>query len=136
MQENNTTSTNQRKYPLILIVEDDNQLAKMYSEKFKTEGFEVIVARDGEEGFRLISELKPSFVLLDMLLPKFQGQDVLAKLQATPQGQQTQIIALTNLAKKEEAQRALELGAKEYLVKAMYTPEQVVQKVKNYLGIA
>jgi DNA-binding response OmpR family regulator len=136
VQDNNTASPQPtQSLPLILIIEDDFTLAKMYSEKFKSEGFEVLIARDGQEGLRLVSERKPGFVLLDMMLPKTSGQEVLNQLKnSTNEG--LQIIALTNLARKDEAQKALELGAKEYLIKAMYTPEEVVQKVKQYLGIS
>ena len=124
------------KLPLILIIEDDKLLSKMYAEKFKLEGFDTIVAQDGEEGLEYISEKNPSFILLDMMLPKFTGQDVLNQLKKRVSDKATPpIIALTNLAQKEEAQKALELGAKEYLVKAMYTPDQVVEKVKFYLGL-
>lgn len=124
------------KLPLILIIEDDKLLSKMYAEKFKLEGFDTIVAQDGEEGLEYISEKNPSFILLDMMLPKFTGQDVLNQLKKRVSDKATPpIIALTNLAQKEEAQKALELGAKEYLVKAMYTPDQVVEKVKFYLDL-
>ncbi len=121
--------------PLILIVEDDNSLATMYAEKLKIEGFDVLIARDGEEGLKLISEKKPNFILLDMMLPKYSGQNLLAALHKLPQTKDVSVIALTNLAQKNEAKKALELGAKEYLVKAMYTPEEVVNKVKHYLGL-
>lgn len=124
------------KLPLILIIEDDKILSKMYSEKFKLEGFDVVIAQDGEEGLEYISEKNPSFILLDMMLPKFTGQDVLNQLKKRASDNTTPpIIALTNLAQKDDAQKALELGAKEYLVKAMYTPDQVVEKVKFYLGL-
>lgn len=124
------------KLPLILIIEDDKLLSKMYAEKFKLEGFDTIVAQDGEEGLEYISEKNPSFILLDMMLPKFTGQDVLHELKKRASNNTTPpIIALTNLAQKEEAQKALKLGAKEYLVKAMYTPDQVVEKVKFYLDL-
>jgi len=122
--------------PLILIIEDDKLLSKMYAEKFKLEGFDVVVAQDGEEGLEYVSEKNPSFILLDMMLPKFTGQDVLHELKKRASNNTTPpIIALTNLAQKEEAQKALKLGAKEYLVKAMYTPDQVVEKVKFYLDL-
>ena len=122
--------------PLILIIEDDKLLSKMYAEKFKLEGFDVVVAQDGEEGLEYVSEKNPSFILLDMMLSKFTGQDVLHELKKRASNNTTPpIIALTNLAQKEEAQKALKLGAKEYLVKAMYTPDQVVEKVKFYLDL-
>jgi DNA-binding response OmpR family regulator len=120
----------------ILIIEDDPALLKMYAEKFKLEGFNVIEAKDGEEGIKQVSERKPDLILLDMMLPKFSGQDLLAHFQQNIKENSIAVIALTNLAQKEEAKKALELGAKEYLVKAMYTPEEVVKKVKQYLDLS
>ncbi|OGM73955.1 hypothetical protein A2382_04870 [Candidatus Woesebacteria bacterium RIFOXYB1_FULL_38_16] len=106
----------------------------MYSEKFKIEGFTTVIAEDGEKAINLILELNPSFILLDIMLPKFSGLDLLAQIKHNPTTTNIPVIALTNLAQKEEAQKALSLGAKEYLVKAMFTPEEVVDKVKQYLN--
>lgn len=120
--------------PLIVIVEDDKFLSNMYTAKFSLEGLNVLTATDGEEGLRIILEKKPKLILLDMMLPKITGQEVLTRLRKDPWGKDANVIALTNLAKKEEAKKALELGAKEYLVKAMYTPEEVVEKIKSHLS--
>jgi len=129
----NSDNNHQKNKP-ILIVEDDKSLAKMYSEKFKIEGFTTVIAEDGEKAINLILELNPSFILLDIMLPKFSGLDLLAQIKHNPTTTNIPVIALTNLAQKEEAQKALSLGAKEYLVKAMFTPEEVVDKVKQYLN--
>lgn len=121
------------KTPTILIVEDDPVLLKMYSEKFTFEGFGVLNARDGEEALKVATTQKADIILLDIMLPKMSGTDFLEKFRPTPNGKTTPILALTNLAEEEEKQKALGLGVKEYLVKAMQTPEQVVEKVKKYL---
>jgi len=118
----------------ILIVEDDPFLSQMYSTKLTTSGYEIDTAEDGEKAINLILELNPSFILLDIMLPKFSGLDLLAQIKHNPTTTNIPVIALTNLAQKEEAQKALSLGAKEYLVKAMFTPEEVVDKVKQYLN--
>jgi len=128
---NNETNSPQNK-PRILIVEDDKFLSKMYAQKFNLEGFEAVVAQDGEEGLKLINEQNPSAVLLDMILPKYSGSQLLEKLKELQKD--VVIIALTNLANQEDAQRALSMGAKEYLVKAMHTPEEVVTIVKKHLA--
>jgi DNA-binding response OmpR family regulator len=122
--------------PIILIVEDDVSLAKMYALKFKGEGFQVLVANDGAQGLALVAQAKPALILLDMMLPKYSGIEFLEQLQQHSQPIGVPIIALSNLTEKHEADRALQLGVKEYLAKAMNTPEDVVEKVKKYLGIA
>jgi two-component system alkaline phosphatase synthesis response regulator PhoP len=121
------------KPPVILIVEDDPILLKMYSEKFTFEGFSVLNARDGEEALKVAVESSPDIILLDIMLPKMSGTDFLEKYRGVDSGKNTPVLALTNLAEEEEKQKALKLGVKEYLVKAMQTPEQVVEKIKKYL---
>lgn len=118
----------------ILIVEDDPVLLKMYSEKFTFEGFSVLNARDGEEALKVATTSQADIILLDIMLPKMSGTDFLEKFRASPGGKDVPVLALTNLAEEEEKQKALGLGVKEYLVKAMQTPEQVVEKVKKYIS--
>ena len=119
----------------ILIVEDDPILLKMYSEKFMFEGFKVLIARDGLEALETaLGTEQIDIILLDIMLPKMSGTDFLEKLRQDSKGKNIPVIALTNLAEETEKQRAIKLGVKEYLVKAMQTPEQVVEKVKKYLG--
>jgi DNA-binding response OmpR family regulator len=117
----------------ILIVEDDPVLLKMYSEKFGFEGFEVLTAKDGEEALQVSQTEAINMILLDIMLPRMSGTDFLEKFRTTAKGKTVPVIALTNLAEDQERKRALDLGVKEYLVKAMQTPEQVVQTVKKYL---
>ena len=118
---------------VILIVEDDPVLLKMYTEKFGFEGFKVLMARDGEEAIKVAGSEKIDIILLDIMLPRMSGTDFLEKFRVTPKGKNVPVIALTNLAAEEEKQRAIKLGVEEYLVKAMQTPEEVVQKVEKYL---
>jgi CheY-like chemotaxis protein len=120
--------------PIILIVEDDPVLLKMYTEKFGFEGFKVLNAKDGEEALQVSEKELLDIVLLDIMLPKMSGTDFLEKFRQMAKGKDTPVVALTNLAEDREKQRALSLGVKEYLVKAMQTPEQVVQTVKKYLS--
>ena len=118
---------------VILIVEDDPVLLKMYTEKFGFEGFKVLIAKDGEEALQISETELINIILLDIMLPKMSGTDFLEKLRQSPKGEQMKVIALTNLAEEQEKERALKLGVKEYLVKAMQTPEQVVQTIKKHL---
>ena len=118
---------------LILLVEDDPVLARMYGEKFKNEGFSVAIATDGETGLKKALEEKVSLLLLDIMLPRLSGTDLLTKLRGSAQGKTMPVIVLTNLAEENEKQKVLALGVKEYLIKAMQTPEKVVDIVKKYL---
>lgn len=120
--------------PLILIVEDDPSLSKMYSLKFQHEGFRVLVANDGAKGLAFAAESHPDLVLLDMMLPKYSGIEFLEQLQQHMKNIPMPILALSNLTEKQEVDRATQLGVKEYLAKAMNTPEDVVNKVKQYLN--
>ena len=123
------------KKKLILIVEDDPVLSRMYGEKFNFEGFDVVIAKDGEEGLEIALGKEIDLILLDIMLPKISGVDLLEKMRKDSKGKNIPVIALTNLADDKERGRALKLGVKEYLVKAMQTPDQVVEKVKKYVTI-
>lgn len=127
------TTPDQGVQSTILLIEDDPVLSRMYKEKFKNEGFNVLVAQDGEAGLKMALEEKVGVILLDIMLPKLSGTDLLAKLRQDPQRKNTPVVALTNLAEAKEKEAALQLGVKEYLIKAMQTPEQVVEKVKKYI---
>ena len=117
----------------ILIIEDDPALSKMYQEKFTHEGFDAFVANDGQAGLNMALTKKPSCILLDMMLPKYSGMDVLSQLRQDKNGADTTVICLSNKTEREHMERALKFGVKEYLAKAMYTPEEVVERVKKYL---
>lgn len=119
---------------VILLVEDDPVLLRMYTEKFNFEGFRVLAARDGEEALKISQDAKIDMVLLDIMLPRMSGTDFLERLRELPKGKDVPVVALTNLAAQEEKDKAMKLGVKEYLVKAMQTPEEVVEKMKKYLG--
>lgn len=118
----------------ILLVEDDPVLLKMYVEKFTFEGFKVSTAKDGEEALASVGIQIPNIVLLDIMLPKMSGTDFLEKLRQTPKGKDVPVVVLTNLAEDEEKEKARKYEVKEYLVKAMQTPEQVVEKIKKYIN--
>jgi DNA-binding response OmpR family regulator len=105
----------------------------MYEEKLAREGFRVLKAVDGEEGLKLALEHKVDLILLDLLLPRVSGFEMLARLRQDESGKNIPVIALTNVAEATEREKVLELGAKEYLVKAMQTPEEVVKCIRKYL---
>jgi len=118
----------QKPEQVILIVEDDPVLLKMYTEKFSFEGFKVLNAKDGEEALTMALAEPIDIILLDIMLPRMSGTDFLEKFRESTKGKNLPVVALTNLAEDTERQKAMKLGVKEYLVKAMQTPEQVVEK--------
>ncbi|MDD2807452.1 MAG: response regulator [Patescibacteria group bacterium] len=118
----------------ILLVEDDEFLAELYATKLNMEGFEVFLAVDGEKGLKLAKEKMPDLVLLDIILPKMDGFEVLGKMKIDPETKNIPVILLTNLSQKDEVKKGLELGAKDYLIKAHFMPSEVVKKIKQTLG--
>ena len=119
---------------MILLVEDDPLLVKMYKAKFTNEGYGVIGALDGEAGLNLALKGGIDIIILDVMMPKLSGIDLLARLRQDDRGKDIPVLMLTNLTQEEEAKKALSLGAKEYLIKANLTPSQVVEKVRKYIG--
>lgn len=118
----------------ILLVEDDEFLAELYATKLNMEGFEVFLAVDGEKGLKLAKEKMPDLVLLDIILPKMDGFEVLGKMKIDPAMKNIPVILLTNLSQKDEVKKGLDLGAKDYLIKAHFMPSEVVKKIKQTLG--
>ena len=117
----------------ILIVEDDKFLRELIAKKLAQEGYEISEAIDGEEGIKKIKEEKPGLVLLDLILPGIDGFEVLSKMREDPSLVQIPVIILSNLGQKEDIERGLKLGAVDYLIKAHFTPAEIIEKVKNVL---
>jgi len=122
------------KKQLIVLVEDDEFLAELYGTKLTLEGYDVHLANDGEKGLKLIKEKKPMLVLLDVMLPKMDGFEVLKQLGKEGLAKKIPIILLTNLSQKDEVKKGLELGARDYLIKAHFMPSEVVAKIKELIG--
>jgi len=117
----------------ILIIEDDKFLRELIVRKLHQEGFEIIEAIDGDEGLKKIKEEKPDLVLLDLILPTIDGFEVLAKIKEEPVLVSLPIIILSNLGQREDIERSLKLGATDYLVKAHFTPNEIIEKIKSVL---
>ena len=117
----------------ILFIEDESALQKTVGEVLSDEGYKVLSALDGEAGLRLAKGKTPNLILLDLVLPKLTGFEVLEKLQADEKTKRIPVIVLTNLENLQDVQRATELGATTYLVKANYELAEVVEKVKTAL---
>ncbi len=118
----------------ILITEDDPLMSRMYQKIFTFEGFQVEMAADGQEGLDKARELKPTMILLDVMMPKLNGLQVLEKLKADPETKTIPVVMLTNLAGQQDAEAALAKGAIKYIVKSEYEPKQVADMVKELLA--
>jgi len=118
----------------ILLIEDEAAIQKTLGESLRNKGYDVQSALDGEEGLRLAKSGKPDLILLDLILPKLHGLDVLENIRKDKNIKETPVIILTNLENVGEVERALELGTTTYLVKANYSLEDVVAKVKKAMG--
>ena len=118
----------------ILFIEDESALQKTFGDILKQEGYEMLSALDGEIGLRMAKTENPDLVLLDFVLPKKHGFEVLQALKEDAETKDIPIIVLTNLEGTGDVEKALELGATTYLIKASYTLEEVVAKIKKALG--
>lgn len=118
----------------ILVVEDETFLVKIYSVKLKKEGYDVTLATDGEEAVKVAAEVKPDLILLDLILPKLNGFEALEEIRKNASLKKTPVIVLSNLGQEEDIKRAEALGATDYLVKANFSIQDVVQKIKSVLG--
>jgi len=117
----------------ILFVEDEPNLQKAISEVLTQEGFKVLNASDGEEGLKFAAAEDPDLILLDLILPKKDGFEVLKELKADEKMKDIPVIVLTNLEGVGDVEKALSLGAKTYLVKANYELEDVLKLVREHL---
>jgi DNA-binding response OmpR family regulator len=117
----------------VLIVDDDTFLSGIYATKLELEGFQVVTARDGEEGLKMAASEKPDIVLLDVLMPKLDGFETLKRLKQEDATKGIPVIMLTNLGQKEDIEQALEAGAQDYLIKAHFVPAEAVEKIKAVL---
>jgi putative two-component system response regulator len=118
----------------LLLVEDDALLTRLYQKRFTKDGHTVITAKDGEEGLELIGKEQPDLVLLDIMMPKLSGLEMLERIKANPATRNVPVIILTNLAGEEEQARAFGLGAVAYIVKSSHDPGQISAKVHEILA--
>lgn len=122
-----------KKSPKILVVEDETFLVKIYAVKLKKEGYDVSIANDGEQAVKLAAEVNPDLILLDLILPKMNGFEALEKMRATAVNKETPVIVLSNLGQEEDVKRAEGLGADDYLVKANFSIQDIVAKIREIL---
>ncbi len=118
----------------VLLVEDDINLRDIYSARLAAEGYDIITASDGEEALATAVREKPDLIILDVMMPKISGFDVLDILRSTPETKDTKIIMMTALSQDSDKQRGEALGVNKYLIKSQVTLEDVVASVKEILG--
>ena len=117
----------------VLIVEDEEALRKVLQEKMENAGFQTFAAKDGDEGWNMAKSKNPDIILLDLVLPKRTGFEVLDALKKDPEIKAIPVIVLSNLAEDENLKKALAMGAEDYFVKAQHPINEIVTKVKNRL---
>lgn len=117
----------------ILVIEDESALQKTFGDMLTREGYEVVKALDGEIGIRLAKKELPNLIILDLILPRMNGFEVLKALKTDTTTQSIPVIILTNLETMNDIERTLEGGASTYLVKSNYSLEEVLQKIKQTL---
>jgi DNA-binding response OmpR family regulator len=118
----------------ILLVDDDDFLLDMYSVKFKEEGFMIDIASSGMDALDKLKKGAYDVILLDIVMPALDGFEVLTRIKKERLADKATIIILSNLGQKEDIERGLALGAQDYVIKAHFTPREVVEKVKQHLG--
>jgi DNA-binding response OmpR family regulator len=118
----------------IAIIEDDQAISQMYRMKFEAEGFEVETAENGRLGLELTEKMKPDIILLDLMMPEMNGDEMLSKLRATAWGKEIKVIILTNMGEQEAPVSVKEQNVRRFIVKAEMTPRQVAEMVKTELA--
>lgn len=115
----------------ILIIEDDKFLRRVISQKLTKEGYEISEALDGEKGVKKIEEEGADLVLLDLILPGMDGFEVLARIKKDPKNSKIPVIILSNLGQKEDIDKGLKMGAVDYLIKAHFTPGEIIDRIEK-----
>jgi DNA-binding response OmpR family regulator len=122
--------------PKIAIIEDDLAIAQMYRLKFEAEGYHVEIAENGRLGLELCEQLKPDLVLLDLMMPEMNGDEMLEKMRGTDWGKHIKVIILTNVGQQEAPDKLKDLHVADFVVKAEMTPSQVAELARKELGNA
>jgi DNA-binding response OmpR family regulator len=135
MDEPKQTSDAGRAQKKILLVEDDDALASVYQTRLQAEGFDVRRVPNGEDALAAALEYKPDLTLLDVMMPKVSGFDVLDILRNTPETAKIKVIMLTALSQESDKDRAKNLGVDDYLVKSQVVIADVVDRIKQHLGV-
>ena len=118
----------------ILLIEDEKLLASLLKKKLTQEGYRVEVSKDGVEGLNKMKEKKPDIILLDIIMPNMGGFEVMEKMQQDPELKEIPVIVVSNSGQPVEIDRIKKLGAKDWLIKTEFDPQEVIDKVKKQIG--
>jgi CheY-like chemotaxis protein len=118
----------------ILLIEDEEIMIDLLQRKLTKEGYEISVARDGEDGLKVMKEVKPGLVLLDIIMPKKGGFEVMEEMIKDPELKKIPVIVISNSGQPVELNRAQKLGARDWLIKTEFDPQEVVDKVVKQIG--
>ena len=118
----------------ILLIEDEEIMIDLLQRKLTQEGYEISVTRDGEEGLKTMREVSPDLILLDIIMPKMGGFEVMEEMQKDKELKKIPVIIISNSGQPVEIDRAQKLGAKDWLIKIEFDPQEVVEKVKKLIG--
>lgn len=122
--------------PRILMVDDDQALSDLFRSRFELEGFEVEHVADGESSLKVAENFQPDLILLDIMLPKLSGLDVLSQMRKTPHTKSVKIVMFTALGQKEDRQQAISLGANDYWVKSELSLAELIEKIRELVNAA
>ena len=124
-----------RDQPRIMLVEDDTDLAGLYKMRMEAEGFRVLHCPNGEVALQMAKKFQPHLIMLDLMMPRLSGFDVLDILKNTPELQNVKIIILSAMSQSEDIEKAKELGADDYLVKSQVVVADVMNRIRTTLGL-
>jgi CheY-like chemotaxis protein len=118
----------------ILLIEDEEIVIKLLQKKLESEGYQILTATDGEEGIKIVKEVRPDLVLLDIVMPKKGGFEVMEEINANPELQKIPVIIISNSGQPMELDRAQRLGVKDWLIKTEFDLKEVLEKVIKQIG--
>lgn len=118
----------------VLLIEDEELIVNLLEKKIKKEGYEVFVARNGKEGLEKMQEVKPDLVLLDIVMPKMGGFEVMKAMKTNPELEKIPVIIISNSGQPVELDKAKELGARDWLIKTEFDPQEVIDKIVRQIG--
>ena len=118
----------------ILLIEDEEILINLLQKKLTDEGYETFTARDGLEGLKIMKEIMPNLILLDIVMPKMGGLEVMEEMQKDEELKKIPVVVISNSGQPVEIDRIQKLGAKDWLIKTEFDPQEVVEKVKKQIG--
>ena len=118
----------------ILLVEDEELIIDLLTKKLEREGYQVSIAKDGEEGLSMMKDAKPDLILLDIVMPKMGGFEVMEEMQKDEEFKKIPVIVISNSGQPVELDRAKKLGAKDWLIKTEFDPREIINKVIKQIG--